>query len=68
MAFTSADLATIDAAIATGALRVKFADGREVAYQTGADLLRARALIASEISASASTPPARMTRVVHVRA
>jgi len=68
MAFTSADLATIDAAIATGALRVKFADGREVVYQTGADLLRVRSLIVGQISASAANPPARMTRVVHVRA
>jgi hypothetical protein len=67
MAFTSSDLATIDAAIATGALRVKFADGREVTYQTGADLLRARALIQSEVLAAAPSPPSRMTRVVHVR-
>lgn len=67
MAFTSTDLATIEQAIATGALRVRFADGREVSYQSGADLLAARALIAAEISAASATPPARMTRVVHVR-
>lgn len=68
MAFTAADLSTIEAAITSGTMRVRFADGREVTYQSGADLLRVRALIASEISASSSTPPARMTRVVHVRA
>lgn len=67
MAFTAADLSTIDTAIATGAMRVKFADGREVTYQTGADLLRARALIQSEIAAESATPPQRLTRVVHVR-
>lgn len=67
MAFTAADLSTIDAAIATGAMRVKFADGREVTYQTGADLLKARALIQSEVNADSATPPQRMTRVVHVR-
>jgi hypothetical protein len=67
MAFTSSDLSTIDAAIATGALRVKFADGREVMYQTGADLLKARALIQAEVNAASATPPQRMTRVVHVR-
>jgi hypothetical protein len=67
MAFSSSDLSAIEEAIATGALRVRFADGREVSYQSGADLLAARALIANEISASAATPPARMSRVVHVR-
>lgn len=67
MAFTSTDLSTIEAAIATGTLRVRFADGREVTYQSGADLRAARAMILSEVTAAAATPPARMTRVVHVR-
>lgn len=68
MAFTAADLSTIETAIATGAMRVKFADGREVTYQSGADLLAARALILGDINASAATPPSRMVRVVHTRA
>lgn len=68
MAFTSTDLATIEAAIAEGALRVKFADGREVTYQTAGDLLRVRAAIMADINAASATPPQRMTRVVHVRA
>lgn len=67
MPFTPSDLATIDAAIATGALRVRYADGREVTYQNGADLRAARALIASEVSATSASPPQRMSRVVHVR-
>jgi hypothetical protein len=67
MAFTTADLATIETAIATGAMRVKFADGREVTYQTGADLLRARDAILSSINAESATPVSRITRVVHVR-
>lgn len=48
MAFTSADLAAIDAAIASGATRVKYKD-REVQYQTLAELLQARALIVSSL-------------------
>jgi len=67
MAFTSADLATIEAAIATGALRVRYADGREVTYQSADELLRVRAAIQSDVTASSATPPARMSRVVHVR-
>lgn len=68
MAFTSADLSTIETAIATGAMRVKFADGREVTYQTAAELLQVRAAILSDVNASSATPPQRMSRVVHVRA
>lgn len=67
MAFSASDLATIEAAIATGALRVRFADGRQVDYQSGADLLKARALLLAEISAASASPPQRMSRVVHVR-
>lgn len=68
MAFTAADLATINTAIATGATRVRFADGREVTYQSAADLLRVRALITDEINASSATPEPRVTRVVFTRA
>lgn len=67
MAFTSTDLATIETAIATGALKVRYADGREVTYQSAADLLRVRGLILSDINASAAAPVSRTTRVVHVR-
>jgi hypothetical protein len=67
MAFTSADLATIEAAIATGALRVRYADGREVTYQSADELLRVRAAIQSDVTASSATRSARMSRVVHVR-
>ena len=67
MAFSSADLATVEAAIATGALKVRYADGREVTYQSVADLIRVRAVIQSDINASSATPVSRTTRVVHVR-
>ena len=48
MAFSQADLDNIDAAVASGALRVKYSD-REVQYQSLADLLRARALVAKAL-------------------
>ena len=48
MAFTQNDLDVIDAAIASGALRVKYKD-REVQYQSLADLLTARSIIASAL-------------------
>lgn len=67
MAFSSSDLATLEAAIASGALRVRFADGRQVDYQSGADLLRARDVMRAEINAESATPPQRISRVVHVR-
>ena len=67
MAFTSADLTTIEEALATGALRVRFADGREVLYQNAADLIRVRGLIVQQLAATSASPPSRTTRVVHVR-
>lgn len=63
MAFTTTDLATVEAAIATGALRVRYADGREVTYQDAAALLRVRAVILGEINAAASLRPPRSTLV-----
>lgn len=63
MAFSAADLATVETAIATGALRVRYADGREVTYQNAADLLRIRATILGEISAGSANRPPRSTLV-----
>lgn len=59
MAFTTTDLSAIDAAIASGELTVRTADGKQVTLRTMAELLHARALIQAEISAAtASTPRA----------
>ncbi len=68
MAFTATDLTTIETALATGALRVRYADGREVTYQTADEMLRVRAAMQAEINATAVSPTSRMVRVVHVRA
>jgi hypothetical protein len=59
MAFTQADRDTVAAAIATGALRVRFADGREVTYQNGADLRAALALIDGELAGQSTTATPR---------
>lgn len=53
MAFTTTDLAAIDAAIASGELSVKFAD-RQVDYRSIDDLIKARNLIKVEIAKTAS--------------
>lgn len=52
MAWTTIDLATIEAAIASGTLRVQFAD-RMVQYHTVTELLKARDAIKQSISTTA---------------
>ena len=59
MAFSATDVSTLETAIATGAMRVKFADGREVTYQTGADLRAALALIDAELAGNSATATPR---------
>lgn len=49
MAFTSADLAAIDAAIAAGENTVEV-NGRKIVYRDVEQLIKARNLIASQIS------------------
>lgn len=49
MAFTSADLAAIDAAIASGELTVTH-DGRTVTYRSMSDLLKARQTILTDLA------------------
>ena len=57
MAFSQTDLAAIDAAIASGELTVRTADGKMVTLRTMGELLQARAAIAAEVrSTSAATP------------
>lgn len=57
MAFTTTDLAAIDAAIASGELTVRTADGKQVTLRTMTELLQARAVIAAGVSAAASSTP-----------
>lgn len=57
MAFTQNDLTAIDAAIASGELTVRTADGRMVTLRSLSELLQARALIASAVANSSSATP-----------
>ena len=51
MAFTSSDLAAVDAAIASGQLTIRSADGKMVTYRSMGELKEARALILVDIAA-----------------
>lgn len=59
MAFTQSDRDEVAKAISTGALRVRFADGREVTYQNISDLIRALALIDAELAGASATATPR---------
>lgn len=54
MAFTSQDLAAIDAAISSGELSIRSADGKLVTYRSVDELLKARALVAQSLAAQAN--------------
>ena len=55
MAYTQTDLDNIDAAIASGELRVQV-DGRDITYRSIDDLIKARGFAATQMtSASVST-------------
>lgn len=64
MAWQQVDLDRIEAAIATGVDRVKFADGREVQYRNASTMLSVRAEIRAALRAQASqvNPIPRATR------
>jgi hypothetical protein len=59
MAFNQTDLDAIRAAIGSGVLRVRYADGREVMYQSLDDLLKAERRIMDGL---ASPAPGRSRR------
>lgn len=52
MAFTTSDLAAIDAAIASGELTIRAADGKLVTLRSMAELLQARDAIRADIAAA----------------
>lgn len=54
MAFTTQDLAAIDAAIASGELQIRAADGKMITLRSMAELLQAREAIQSGIAAATS--------------
>ncbi len=58
MAFTQADVDALKAAIASGARRVRYADGSEIEYRSQAELEAALARVQGEVSppATGSSP------------
>ncbi|MCG5241876.1 phage head-tail joining protein [Azospirillum doebereinerae] len=56
MAYTQTQLDALDAAIASGALRVTY-DGKTVEYRSTADLIRARALVLAELGRQTGDAP-----------
>lgn len=57
MAFTTTDLAAIDAAIASGELSIRAADGRTVTYRSTDELIKARDVIKADLAAAAAAKP-----------
>lgn len=56
MAFNQTDVDTLKAAIATGAMRVRYADSREITYRSQAELERALTLVQGEVTGPADKP------------
>ena len=52
--FTAADIASLKAALATGASQVRFADGRSVTYRTTAEIREVIGMAERELAAAAA--------------
>ena len=63
MAFVTADLVAIEDAIKSGALSVRFQDGRSYTYRSIDELLRAREMIQADINSAAGTTRPRVCRI-----
>ncbi len=50
--FTQSDIDTMKAAIATGAMRVRYADGREVQYRTLVEMRETLRMMTDEVGAA----------------
>lgn len=63
MAFTTADADALRAAMATGAMKVRYADGREVTYRTLAEMERILRTIDAVVASPAAEPRSRSSVV-----
>lgn len=54
MAYSQTDLDRLDAAIATGVLVMKYADGSQITYRSLDELLAARGRVAAALTAASS--------------
>lgn len=62
MAYTTTQLAALQAALASGELRVTF-EGRSVEYRSIEDLMKAIAVVEDALNAAAGTPIVRQIRM-----
>ena len=67
MNWTEADLDALKAAYASGTLRVRLSDGKEVSYPSGDDLLRRIRIVAADLAASGAGQPAPVGRFAMFR-
>lgn len=63
MAYSAADLVAIDAAIASGAMKVRYPDGSEITYRTLDEMERVRARILADVAPATIAPPNRAVLV-----
>jgi hypothetical protein len=63
VAYTQADRDALRAALATGALSVRYADGRSVTYRTVDEMMRLDGLMAADIATAAGAPA--LPRAIH---
>lgn len=55
MAFAQSDIDALEAAIATGALKVRYADGREVTYRSLAEMRETLGIVRSSVSGASGS-------------
>ena len=67
MAWTQADLDALKEAYATGTLRVRLPDGREVSYPSGDDLLRRIRIVEADLTAASAGQPTPVGRFATFR-
>ena len=67
MSFTQKDLDDLDTAIATGAMRVRYADGRETVFRNLADMTTTRNRVAAELGVSPSSNAAPRVMILEHR-
>ncbi|MGV8988175.1 MAG: phage head-tail joining protein [Cypionkella sp.] len=67
MGWTQADLDALKEAYATGTLRVRLPDGREVTYPSGDDLLRRIRIVEADLASAPAGQPAPVGRFATFR-
>jgi hypothetical protein len=55
MAFAQSDIDTLNAAIASGALKVRYADGREVTYRSLDEMLKTLKIMQGDVAGPSGT-------------